>query len=501
MVIGSHTLRLVGGLFECADLGARELKGLAKPVRAWRVLGEGRAEGRFEALRAGVLTPLVGRDEELALLLRRWEQAREEEGQIVLLSGEPGIGKSRLTRALQQELAEENYTRLLHFCSPYYQNSLLYPNIDHLQRAAQLERNDSDEQKLDKLERLLALAQSTEDLAEDVPLLAALLAIPTGGRYPPLDMAPEQQKARTLERLVAQVEGLARRRPVLALYEDVHWSDPTSLELLDLLIERVRTLPVLVLITFRPEFKPPWIGQSHVTALTLNRLSRRHGAAIVERLTGGKALPAEVRKQIVAKTDGVPLFVEELTKTILESGLLREEDDRYALQGPLPPLAIPSTLHDSLTARLDRLVPVKEVAQIGAAIGREFSYELLAAVAPLRQNELHEALARLEDAELVFRRGTPPHATFTFKHALVQDAAYESMLRSKRQQVHAAIARVLEERFPETAETKPEVLAQHYCEAGMPERCIDYRLRAGHRAAELSANVEGVGHLTKGSRC
>jgi predicted ATPase len=496
VVIGRRTRRLVGGLFELADLGTHELKGFARPVSAWRVLGEGRAEGRFEALRAATLTPLVGREEELALLLRRWERAKEGEGQAVLLSGEPGIGKSRLTRALQQQLAEETYTRLLHFCSPYHQNSALYPVIDHLQRAAQVERDDSDERKLDKLEGLLA--QSTEDLRGDVPLLAALLSIPTGERHPPLDLAPEQQKARTLERLVAQVEGLARRQPVLTLYEDVHWIDPTSLELLDLLLERVRALPVLVVVTFRPEFRPPWIGQPHVTLLTLNRLSRKHGVAIMGRLTGGKVLPPEVERQIVARTDGVPLFVEELTKAVLESGLLREEDDRYALLGPLPLLAIPATLHDSLTARLDRLVPVKEVAQIGAAIGREFPYELLAAVVPLRQNELHEALARLEEAELVFRRGTPPHATFTFKHALVQDAAYDSMLRGKRQQVHAAIARVLEERFPETAETKPEVLAQHYSEAGMAERCVDYRLRAGHRAAELSANVEAAGHLTKG---
>jgi predicted ATPase/class 3 adenylate cyclase len=496
VVIGRRTRRLVGGLFELADLGTHEVKGFARQVRAWRVLCEGLAESRFDALHAGVLTPLVGREEELALLLRRWERAKEGEGQAVLLSGEPGIGKSRLTRALQQQLTEEAYTRLLHFCSPYHQDSVLYPVIDHLQRAGQLEQHDSDEQKLEKLEGLLA--QSTEDPRKDVPLIAALLSIPTSGRYPPLELRPEQQKARTLERLVAQVEGLARRQPVLALYEDVHWIDPTSLELLDLLVERVRTLPVLVLVTFRPEFKPPWIGQSHVTSLTLNRLSRKHGVAIVERLTGGKVLPPELERQIVARTDGVPLFVEELTKAVLESGLLREEDDRYVLLGPLPPLAIPATLHDSLTARLDRLVPVKEVAQIGAAIGREFSYELLALIAPLRENELHEALARLEDAELVFRRGTPPHATFAFKHALVRDAAYDSMLRGKRQQVHAAIARVLEERFPETVQTKPEVLAQHYCEAGMAERCIDYRLRAGHRAAELSANVEAVGQLTKG---
>jgi class 3 adenylate cyclase/predicted ATPase len=496
VVIGRRTRRLVGGLFELADLGAHEVKGFGRPVSAWRVLGEGRAEGRFEALRAATLTPLVGREGELALLLRRWEQAQDGEGQVALLSGEPGIGKSRLTRTLQQELAEETYTRLLHFCSPYHKGSTLYPIVDHLQRAAGFERDDSDERRLDKLEALLA--QSTEDLRGTVPLLAALLSIPAGERYPPLDLAPEQQKARTLDALVAQVEGLARRRPVLALYEDVHWIDPTSLELLGLLVERVRALPVLVVVTFRPEFRPPWIGQPHVTSLTLNRLSRRHGTAIVERLTDGKTLPAEVLEQIVAKTDGVPLFVEELTKTVLESGLLREEDDRYALQGPLPPLAIPASLHDSLTARLDRLVPVKELAQIGAAIGREFPYELLAAVAPLRQNELHEALARLEEAELVFRRGAPPHATFTFKHALVRDAAYDSMLRGKRQQVHAAIARVLEERSAVDAGVLPEVVAYHRTEAGLAERAVGHWWRAAQLAVRRSATLEAIAHLENG---
>lgn len=496
VVIGRRTRRLIGTLFDLADLGAVQLKGFPAPVRAWRVIGEGQAESRFEALHGQRLTPLVGREEELALLLRRWEQTRDGEGQVVLLSGEPGIGKSRLTRALQQQLGEETYTRLLHFCSPYYQNSALYPIIDHLQRAAQLARDDKDEQKLDKLEQLLA--QSTTSLQNDLPLFAALLSIPTGERYPPLDLSPEEQKVRTLEALVAQVEGLAQRQPVLHVFEDVHWIDPTSLELLELLIERARTAAVLLVITFRPEFKPPWVAQPHVTPLTLNRLSRKQGAAMVEQLTAGKALPPEVQKQIVAKTDGVPLFVEELTKTVLESSLLREEDDRYSLLGPLPPLAIPATLHDSLTARLDRLVPVKEVAQIGAAIGREFSYELLALVAPFRPNQLHEHLARLEDSELVFRRGTPPHAMFTFKHALVQDAAYDSMLRSKRQLVHAVIARVLEEHFPETAKIQPEVLAHHYTEAGLAELAIGYWLKAGQRATERSANVEAISHLTKG---
>ena len=496
VVISRSTRRLVGGLFDLADLGTHQVKGFAGSVRAWRAIGESQAESRFEALHPAALTPLVGREEELALLQRRWAEARDGEGQVVLLSGEPGIGKSRLTRALQQRLDEETYTRIIHFCSPYHVNSALHPIIDHLQRAARLVRDDDDEQKLAKLEELLA--QSTEDVPEVAPLFAALLSIPTGGRYPPLNLAPEEQMTRTLDALVAQVEGLAQRRPVLELIEDVHWIDPTSLELLERLIERVRSLRVLLVITFRPEFKASWIGHPHVTSLTLNRLSRKSGFAMVEQLTAGKTLPTEVLQQIVAKTDGVPLFVEELTKNILESGLLREERESYVLAGPLPPLAIPTTLHNSLTARLDRLVPVKEVAQIGAAIGREFSYELLALVSPLRQNQLHEALERLEQSELVFRRGTPPHATFTFKHALVQDAAYDGLLRSKRQQIHAAIARAIAERFPEKAIVQPEVLAHHYSGAGLAEQAIGYWLKAGQQAAELSANTEAIGHLTKG---
>ena len=496
VVISRSTRRLVGGLFDLADLGTHQVKGFAKSVRAWRAIGESQAESRFEALHPAALTPLVGREEELALLQRRWAEARDGEGQVVLLSGEPGIGKSRLTRALQQRLDEETYTRIIHFCSPYHVNSALHPIIDHLQRAARLVRHDDDEQKLAKLEELLA--QSTENVPEVAPLFAALLSIPAAGRYPPLNLAPEEQMTRTLDALVAQVEGLAQRRPVLELIEDVHWIDPTSLEFLERLIERVRSLRVLLVITFRPEFKASWTGHPHVTSLTLNRLSRKSGYAMVEQVTAGKTLPTEVLQQIVAKTDGVPLFVEELTKNILESGLLREERESYVLAGPLPPLAIPTTLHNSLTARLDRLVPVKEVAQIGAAIGREFSYELLALVSPLRQNQLHEALERLEQSELVFRRGTPPHATFTFKHALVQDAAYDGLLRSKRQQIHAAIARAIAERFPEKAIVQPELLAHHYSGAGLAEQAIGYWLKAGQQAAELSANTEAIGHLTKG---
>ena len=333
------------------------LKGFAEPLAAWRVEGEGRAEGRFEALHGGHLTPLIGREHELGILLERWGWAKDGDGQVVLIAGEPGIGKSRLLRALREELSGEPHVALSHYCSPHHTNSALYPIITQLERAAAFAPDDCSEARLAKLEALLG--QATEQVGEAVPLLAALLGIPVGERYPALNLTPQRQKQRTLEVLIEQLAGLARARPVLELYEDVHWVDPSTLELLDLLIERVRTLRVLVIMTFRPEFSPPWSGHAHVTSLPLHRLGRRQGAAIVDQLTGGKSLPGEILEQIVAKTDGVPLFVEELTKTVLESGLLRDAGDRYELAGPLPPLAIPSSLHDSLMARLDRLAPVQ----------------------------------------------------------------------------------------------------------------------------------------------
>ena len=489
------TRRLIGSLFELADLGVHELKGFGERVRAWRVVGAGEAESRFEALHGRHLTPLVGRERRTASAARRWRRAADGEGQVVLLSGEAGIGKSRIVQALRERLAGQPYTPLSHYCSPYHTASALYPITGLLERAAGFARDDPPKARLDKLETLLA--RGTEGLAEAVPLIADVLGIPAEERYPSPNLSPERKARRTLEVLIEQVEGLASRQPVLALYEDVHWADPTTLAALGLLIERMQRLPILMLITFRPEFRPPWAGHAMCTALSLSRLGRRQGAAMVERVTGGKALPAEVLDQIVAHTDGVPLFVEELIKTVLESGLLRDSGDRYELSGPLPPLAIPATLHDSLMARLDRVAPVKDVAQIGAVIGREFSYELLVAVADRPEDQLRLALDQLVTSELIFRYSALPAATYSFKHALVQDVAYQSLLKSRRQELHGRIACVLEEQFSEPADVKPELLAHHCTEAGLPEKAVEYWYQAGRLASERSALAEAIGHFGK----
>ena len=472
------------------------MKGFAEPLAAFRVDSEGRADGRFEALRGERLTPLIGREHELAILLERWRRAKDGDGQVVLIAGDAGIGKSRLLRALHEELSAEPHVALRHFCSPYHTNSALHPIITQLERAAGFASDDQAGDRLAKLEGLLG--RGTGQLDEVVPLIGALLGVSTGERYPAADLSRQRQKQRTLEVLVEQLAGLARERPVLELYEDVHWVDPSTLEFLDLLVERARALPVLVVLTYRPDFSPPWTGQSHVTTLTMSRLGRRQGAALVEGVTGARALPAEVLDQIVARTDGVPLFIEELTKTVIELGLLTDAGDHYELAGPLPPLAIPATLHDLLMARLDRLAPVKELAQAAAAIGREFSHDLLAAVSPMSEAALDSALDHLVSAELIFRRGTPPDATYRFKHALVQDTAYQSLLKSRRQQLHARIAEILEQKFPDTVKSEPELLARHYTEAGSAGKAVTYWQRAGENALQRSANLEATAHLAKG---
>jgi class 3 adenylate cyclase/predicted ATPase len=496
VVVAASTRRLLGDLFHLRDLGRHELKGIAEPVAAWAVEGVSDSESRFEAVRAAALTDLIGREDEIDFLMERQRLAWKGEGQVVLISGEPGIGKSRLAAALAEHIASEPHTRLRYQCSPYHTNSALHPFITQLERAAGFKADDTSEQRLDKLEALLAMGASRiEGVA---PLFASMLSIPFGERYPPLVLSPTQQRRRTLAALLDQFEGLARRQPILLVFEDAQWADATSLELLDLTVERVRQLPVLALFTSRPEFEPPWVDLPNVGTLTLGRLEGNDVESMVARVTGGRLLPVEVMKQIVAKTDGNPLFVEELTKTVLEAGILVEDAEGYRLDGPLPPLAIPATLQDSLMSRLDRLAPVREIGQIGAAIGRDFSYSLLRAVTGRDETALTHALAQLEQAELVFRRGEPPEAVYSFKHALVRDAAYESLLKSRRQQLHGQIARALEERFADIVASQPEIAAHHFTEAGLVERAVDYWLKAGQHAARRSANAEALNHLARG---
>jgi class 3 adenylate cyclase/tetratricopeptide (TPR) repeat protein len=496
LIIAPDTHRLVGALFEYRDLGPQALKGFGQPVRVCQVLHASTVENRFEAHHQEGMAPLLGREEELELLLRRWQQAKAGEGRVVLITGEPGIGKSRLTQALRERLAAVPHTRLVYHCSPYHQDSALYPVTRQLVRAAGIERDDSADARLDKLETLLT--QSSSRPREDLPIFAALLSIPGGARAPLPRSTPQQLKERTLLAILAHLRTQAVAGPVLLVMEDLHWVDPTTLELVGRIVEQASALHLLVLLTARPEFSAPWPNHRHVSAMALSRLDRAEGERLVAGLTRGKALPAEVLQQIVARTDGVPLFIEELTKTVLESGLLREMGASYELAAPLPPLAIPSTLHASLLARLDRLASVKDVAQIGAAIGREFSYRLLATVAGLEERELRAALARLVEAGLVFQRGEPPEATYVFKHALVQDAAYASMVKSRRQQLHGKIAHVLERDFPELAATEAEALARHFSAAQQPDRAVGYWLAAGGRALQRSANREAITHLSAG---
>jgi class 3 adenylate cyclase/predicted ATPase len=495
VVIAAGTRRLVGDLFEYGDLGGVEVKGIAGPVPAWQVLRPSVVASRFEALRGSALTPLVGRDEEIDLLLRRWARAKTGEGQVVLVSGEPGLGKSRITAALAERLHTEPRVRLRYFCSPYHQDSALFPFIEQLGQAAGFARDDPPASRLEKLEALLARAAPPD---EDVAFLADLMSLPASERHPLPSLTPQRKKERTLEALIRQLAGLTRRQPVIMVFEDAHWIDPTSRELLDLAVERVRTLSVLLIVTFRPEFQPPWIGQPQVTMLALNRLDRRDRTNLVEQIAGGKALPDDVIDQIVERTDGVPLFVEELTKSVLESGLLREEVDRYVLDRARPPFAIPTSLHASLLARLDRLASVRHVAQIGAAIGREFPYTLLRAVSRLPEDELQSSLGRLVASELVFQRGTPPDAVYSFKHALVQDAAHGSLLRNTRQQLHTHIAEALEAHSPALMDSQPELFAQHYAEAGLVEKSVACWGKAGHRSAARSAMAEAAAQFHKG---
>jgi class 3 adenylate cyclase/tetratricopeptide (TPR) repeat protein len=495
VVIDGNTRHLVGGLFEHFALGSVSITGFSSLVPVWRVVGASAVDSRFEALRVA-RTPLLGRDEEIELLMRRWQQIKRGDGSVVLISGEAGIGKSRLAETVVERLSDDPHIRLRRFCSPHHQDSALFPTISQLERAAEFRRDDTDQQRLDKLEALLV--EASADLSEAVPLIADLLSVPVANRYPTLSLTPQKRKEKTLGVLLAQLEGLAARRPVLMVFEDVHWIDPTSLDLLDLIVDRVATLRVLLIITFRPEFAPAWIGRSHVTLISLSRLPRQQRAEMIMRVTGGKALPKEIAEHIIDRTDGVPLFIEELTKAVIESGMLTDAGDRFDARGPVPRLAIPTSLQASLLARLDRLAPVREMAQIGAALGRSFSHELISAVAAMPQRQVDGALAQLVGAELVFQRGIPPDAEYTFKHALVQDAAYSTLLRGRRRQIHARIATTLESQFPEIVATQPQLMAHHCAEAGFNEKAVSYRLKSGQQAVARSAMTEAVSQLQKG---
>ncbi len=486
VLISESTHRLTDGHFEYRNLGPVSLKGWVEPIPAWQVLGTSGVESRFEAQHKTRLTPLIGRDEEIELLLRRWQRCTHGEGCVVVLTGEPGIGKSHIALALEERLQAEPHITVRHFCSAHHTNSALHPFIRQLERAARFERSDSPAEKFAKLEAVLV--RSGADADRVVPPLANLLSLPPNDRYSVPELSPQKRKEMTLAALLAQLNVLAAQQPVYVIFEDVHWADPTSLELLTVTLERIPRLRVLLLITARREFKPPWPGHAHVTTVSLTRLSRRDGAALIERVTAGKTLPEEVRDQILARTDGVPLFVEELTKTVLETGLLQERDDHYVLNRPLPSMAIPTTLHASLMARLDRLASVREVAQIGAVVGREFSYELLSTVAGLPKERLEEALAQLVRSELIFCRGEIPQAVYTFKHALVRDAAYSGLLKSRRAALHATIADAFEQRFPEIVEAQPETLAQqggieasgHLADGARKDRLeLDFQLALG----------------------
>jgi TOMM system kinase/cyclase fusion protein len=496
VLISADTHRLVQGYFTVEELGRQTLKGVAAPMGVYRVLADSGAQSRLDVAAATGFTPLVGRDAETALLTERWAQSVEAQGQIVLLSGEAGIGKSRLVEFLRQHVAGTGATHLALRCSPYHTNSAFYPLIEHLQRVLQWQRDNTPETKLAKLEQ--ALHATTFRLDEVVPLLASLLSVPLPERYSPLALSPQRQRQQTQDTLVAWLLAEAARQPLLTVWEDLHWADPSTLETLGLLLEQTATTPILVLLTCRPEFHPTWPSRIPVTQITLNRLARSQVEVMLASLTGGKALPAVVIEQIVAKTDGVPLFVEELVKMLLESGLVQEDTGQYVLRGSVASLAIPATLYDSLMARLDRLPAGKHLAQLGAVLGREFSYELLQAVVSTDEATLQAGLAQLVEAEVLYQRGRPPQTHYVFKHALIQDAAYQALLKSTRQQYHQRIAQVLEAQFSEVVETQPEVLAYHYTEAGQNENAIDYWQRAGQRALQRSAHVEAIAHLTKG---
>jgi predicted ATPase len=494
VLVAASTRRLLSNAFVCGNPERYELVGLSQPVSAYRVTGKRTVESRFRARRLNKITRLVGRDQELQRLLALWDRAKSGEGQVALVSGDAGIGKSHLSEALLGHIAKAPHATIRYQCSPQHLNSAFFPVISQLEHVLGLEPRDAPAIKLKKLEA--ALSPTLGATQDDISLYAALLSIATPAREPLPTATPQRIKDLTIAALTKYLLNLADKRPLVIVLADAHWLDSSTLELINRTIPLIKTTPVFLLVEFRPEFIPQWVGEPHVTTLQLGPLGREQSRTIISEVTAGKELPPEVEEQIIDKTDGVPLFVEELTKTVLESELLQDIGDQYVAAGPLPTLAVPSTLLDSLTARLDRLGPAKEVAQIGAVIGREFSCPLLAAVIPLSANLLKAALARLVASELIFVSTDLQNETYTFKHAIVQDAAYGMLSRQKRQQLHSRIADTLENSFPFMIEAQPELLAHHLAQAGSIERAIDYLRKAGQRSIERSANAEAIGHLT-----
>jgi class 3 adenylate cyclase/predicted ATPase len=496
VVISSSTQSLLKGKFDYRNLGLHALKGIAEKTQAWHVVRPSRIETRFAAAMGTRLTPLVNREEEISLLMGRWQQVKEGDGQVVVKFGEPGIGKSRIIQEIFERISGDRHGQVSFQCSPYYTSTAFYPFSEQLKFALGLDREDGSAMSLSNLEAAVTAAGG--DAEQVTPLFAALLSVPTGERYPPLELSPQQQKDATVSALVNHLIGLAHDQPLVIALEDLHWIDPTSREVIDLLVDKVQSNPILVIVTARSEFQPSWDAHSHITTLVLNRLSRQLRATLVERVAGNRELPKEVVEEIIVKTDGVPLFLEELTKTVLESNLLTERHGRYVLSGAWRQLAIPATLTDSLLARLDRMGPFKKIAQIGATIGREFSYETLHAVASTQAEQIEPALNHLEEAGLIVRRGHPPEALYSFKHVMIQNAAHDSLLHSERRKLHARIAQVLAEMYPEKTEREPELLAHHLTESGQSEGAASFWLKAGKQAAKAGANLEAIGHLRRG---
>ena len=495
VLIASGTRRLLGSLFELVELGPQSVRGFVEPVPVWRAVGERPISSRFEAVRGQHLTRFVGREHEIALLLDRWHQARGGEGQVVLLSGEAGIGKSRITQELTQRVRAEPHLQLHYQCSPHHANTVLYPFVQQLTYAADIAPHDPPNVRLDRVEKLLA--RGSQSLSRVVPLFADLLSIPIGDRYPPLDLTPPQRKSATFDALLEQLAGLASVRPTLVVFEDLHWADPTSLELWELAMPRIAKLPVLAVLTFRPEFEPPWGNPGNVTSLSLNRLGRSQATRMVAHRCQSETLPAGLLEQILDHSDGNPLFLEELTTAVLGHDLADGEGSSDALTGHQGAIAVPSSLQDSLLARLDRLTAAKDVAQFASVIGRTFDSNLLASATDKDAADLRLALDQLVEEGIVQSRGLSPVSRYEFKHALLRDAAYQSLLRSKRQQYHLKIARVLEQYFPQVVENDPEVVAHHCTEAGLSSEAAVLWERAGRRALEFSSYREAIDHLKR----